>query len=70
MITAEHDLLIFLPKPIIGKGKSGHHVNRSFTDTKGHNAIANDERGDPNNLKTLASGCIAGWMKHHKALAR
>jgi glutamine synthetase len=62
-------LLTFLPKPIAGKGGSGLHVNLSFTDAQGKNAIAHGERGDPANLNDLARGCIAGWMRHHRGLA-
>jgi glutamine synthetase len=62
-------ILTFLPKPIPGKGGSGLHVNLSFTDAHGHNAIANGDRGSPANLNDLAKGCIAGWMRHHRGLA-
>jgi glutamine synthetase len=69
-IALQHGILLsFLPKPIIGKGGSGMHVNLSFVDNKGQNALANGERGDPANLNPLAKCCIAGWMRHHKALA-
>lgn len=62
-------ILTFLPKPIPGKGGSGLHVNLSFTDAHGHNAIANGDRGSPANLNDLAKGCIAGWVRHHRGLA-
>lgn len=62
-------ILTFLPKPVPGKGGSGLHVNLSFTDAHGHNAIANGDRGSPANLNDLAKGCIAGWMRHHRGLA-
>ena len=62
-------LLTFLPKPIAGKGGNGMHINLSFTDKDGANALANGDRGDPANLNALAKGCIAGWMQHHKAMA-
>ncbi len=69
-IAWDHGILLtFLPKPIPGKGGSGMHVNLSFADKHGHNALANGEKGDPANLNDLAKGCIAGWMRHHKALA-
>lgn len=69
-IAWDHGIILsFLPKPIAGKGGSGLHVNLSFTDTREHNAIANGERGDPDNLNDLARGCIAGWMHHHRAIA-
>jgi glutamine synthetase len=62
-------LLTFLPKPFLNKGGSGLHVNLSFTDAGGKNAIAQGDRGDPGNLNALATGCIAGWMKHHRGMA-
>ncbi len=62
-------ILTFLPKPFGNKGGSGLHVNLSFTDRKGENALANGDRGDPANLNPLAKGCVAGWMRHHKGLA-
>lgn len=69
-IAWDHGILLsFLPKPIPGKGGSGLHVNLSFTDAKDHNAIANGDRGSPDSLNDLAKGCIAGWMRHHKAIA-
>ena len=57
-------ILTFLPKPIPDRGGSGVHVNFSFTDQQGGNAIA--PTGD---LSDLAKGCIAGLIKHHEALA-
>ena len=69
-IAWDHGILLsFLPKPIPGKVGSGLHVNLSFTDAKDHNAIANGDRGSPDSLNDLAKGCIAGWMRHHKAIA-
>ncbi len=62
-------ILSFLPKPIPGKGGSGMHVNLSFTDHSGANALANGDVGDPKNLNDIARGCISGWMQHHKAMA-
>ena len=69
-VALEHGILLpFLPKPIPGKGGSGLHVNLSFTDRKEHNALANGDRGDPDNLSDLAKCCIAGWMRHHKGIS-
>ena len=62
-------ILTFLPKPIPGKGGSGMHINLSFTDHNGANALANGDHGAPANLSDLARGCIAGWMHHHRAMA-
>lgn len=69
-IALDHGVILsFLPKPIPGKGGSGLHVNLSFTDRNGQNALANGEKGDPDDLSEVARGCIAGWMRHHKAIA-
>ncbi len=69
-IAWDHGIVLsFLPKPILGKGGSGMHVNLSFTDAKEHNALAKGDRGDPSDMNDLARGCIAGWMRHHKAMA-
>jgi glutamine synthetase len=62
-------LLSFLPKPIMGKGGSGLHVNLSFTDKRDHNALAHGDHGAPRVMNDLARGCIAGWMRHHKGIA-
>ncbi len=62
-------ILTFGPKPIPDAGGNGMHINLSFVDDKGNNAIANGETGDINNMNDLAKGCVAGWMKHHKAMA-
>lgn len=62
-------LLTFMPKPINHAGGSGMHINFSFTDAKGGNAIANGEEGGPENLSDLARGCLSGLMHHHKGLA-
>lgn len=69
-VALDHGIILtFLPKPIPGKGGNGMHINLSFTDTAGQNALANGPSGDPNNLNDLARGCIAGWMHHHRAMA-
>jgi len=69
-IALDHGIILtFLPKPIAGKGGSGLHVNLSFTDHNGANALVKGDVGDPNNLSDLARGCIAGWMHHHKGMA-
>lgn len=62
-------ILTFLPKSIPGKRGSGMHVNLSFTDAKGQNALAHGDWGDPANINDLAKGCIGGWLAHHKGLA-
>lgn len=69
-VAMDHGIILsFLPKPIPGKGGNGLHVNLSFSDVKDHNALAHGEHGDPDNMNDLAKGCIAGWMRHHKAIA-
>ena len=69
-IALDHGVILsFLPKPIAGKGGSGLHVNLSFTDADGRNALAKGDWGNPDDLSDLARGCVAGWMRHHKAIA-
>lgn len=57
-------LLTYLPKPIPDRGGSGLHVNFSFTDDSGINAIAPDGE-----LSPLAEHCMAGLIQHHEGLA-
>lgn len=57
-------LLSFMPKPVPDRGGSGLHINFSFTDEQGNNAIA-----PSGSLSSLAQHCIAGLMHHHEALA-
>ena len=69
-VAYDHGIILtFMPKPILTKGGNGLHVNLSFTDEDGHNALSNGDRGGPDHLNELARGCIAGWMRHHKGLA-
>ncbi len=57
-------LLTYLAKPIPDRGGSGLHVNFSFNDDNGNNAIA------PNGeLSELAKQAIAGLIEHHEGLA-
>lgn len=62
-------ILTFLPKPIPELGGSGMHINFSFTDTNGQNALANGPKGGPDHLNDLARGCLGGLVHHHKGLA-
>ncbi|MBP0485083.1 glutamine synthetase family protein [Sagittula salina] len=62
-------VLTFLPKPIPELGGSGMHINLSFTDAQGNNALANGPKGGPEHLNDLARGCLSGLVKHHKGLA-
>ena len=59
-------LLSFLPKPIADRGGSGMHINISFNDVEGNNALADATK--EGRLSDLAKGCIAGLVKHHVAL--
>jgi glutamine synthetase len=69
-IALEHGVVLtFMPKPVAEGGGSGLHVNLSFTDAQGQNALANGPTGGPENMNDLAKGCIAGWLRHHKGLA-
>ncbi len=64
-VAAEKGLILtFLPKPIPERGGSGLHVNFSFTDKDGKNAVGPEGR-----LSNLAEGCVAGLMHHHEGLA-
>lgn len=65
-IAYDHGILLsFLPKPIAEAGGSGMHINFSFTDGAGNNAITSND----GELNALASGCVAGLLHHHKGLA-
>ena len=59
-------LLSFMPKPIPDIGGSGMHINLSFRDKDGNNAMAGGTR--KGELSSLVSGCIAGLVKHHEAM--
>lgn len=60
-------ILTCLPKPFASKGGSGTHVNFSFLDKKGINAVG--DPGDENSMTKLARGCVAGLMKHYRGMA-
>jgi len=62
-------ILTFLPKPISELGGSGMHINFSFTDDSGQNALATGPVGGPDHLNDLSRGCLAGLVHHHKGLA-
>ena len=62
-------LLTFLPKPFFDRGGSGMHINLSFADATGANALSNGPQGGVAGMNALGRGCIAGWMQHHKGLA-
>ncbi|MFN3145400.1 MAG: glutamine synthetase [Paracoccaceae bacterium] len=69
-VALDHGIVLtFLPKPVAEGGGSGMHVNLSFADAQGRNAVAAGDGGGPDNMSELARGCIAGWMHHHRGLA-
>lgn len=69
-IALEHGVVLtFLPKPIAQAGGSGMHINFSFTDAQGANALSSGSKGGPDHMNDLARGCIAGLMHHHRGLA-
>ncbi len=69
-IALEHGVILtFMPKPIAEAGGSGMHINFSFTDGGGGNALSSGPDGGPENMNDLARGCVAGLMHHHQGLA-
>jgi len=69
-IALEHGLILtFMPKPIAEAGGSGMHINFSFSDDEGKNALSNGPIGGPEHMNELARGCVAGLVHHHKGLA-
>lgn len=61
--------LTFMPKPISDVGGNGMHINFSLWDKDGNNASGKPDEGSQYGLNELAQGCVAGLVKHHKALA-
>ena len=67
-IAIDHGIVLtFMPKPILTLGGSGLHVNFSFLDKQGNNAISGGSSA--NGLNDLTRGCIAGLMHHHRGMA-
>ncbi len=62
-------VLTFMPKPIAEAGGSGMHINFSFQDDTGANALSSGPRGGPDHMNDLARGCLSGLVHHHKGLA-
>jgi glutamine synthetase len=62
-------VLTFMPKPIAEAGGAGMHINFSFLDETGANALSSGSRGGPEHMNDLARGCLAGLVHHHKGLA-
>lgn len=69
-VALEHGItLSFLPKPIEDVGGSGMHINFSFADANGNNALSMDGKSGPDHMNDLARGCVAGLVHHHRGLA-
>lgn len=69
-IALEYGIVLsFMPKPVAEGGGSGMHVNFSFLDGDGGNALSSGPRGGPDHLNDLARGCLAGLVHHHRGLA-
>ena len=69
-VALDHGIVLtFLPKPVSELGGSGMHINFSFRDADGNNALAAGETGGPDHLNDLSRGCLAGLVHHHKGLA-
>lgn len=59
-------LLTMMPKPLPMLSGTGLHINLSFRDKNGKNAMAGGtEKGQ---LSNLVSGCISGLVHHHEPL--
>ncbi|MGH1575817.1 glutamine synthetase [Planktotalea sp.] len=69
-VAFEHGIILsFLPKPIEEAGGSGLHVNFSFSDQDGNNALSMGGKSGPDHMNDLAKGCVSGLVHHHKGLA-
>ncbi len=56
-------LLTFMGKPINDRGGSGLHVNLSFRDEAGENAMSDPDAAD--GLSDIARSVVAGMLHHH-----
>ncbi len=69
-IALEYGIVLsFMPKPIAEAGGSGMHINFSFLDGAGGNALSAGPVGGPDHMNDLARGCLGGLLHHHKGLA-
>jgi glutamine synthetase len=69
-IALEYGIVLsFMPKPIAEAGGSGMHINFSFVDQSGGNALSSGPRGGPEHMNDLARGCLGGLIHHHMGLA-
>lgn len=67
-VALDHGIVLtFMPKPIPALSGSGLHVNFSFVDENGRNAIG--DATTPDQMAALTRGCIAGLMRHHAGMA-
>lgn len=67
-VALEHGIVLtFMPKPILHLGGNGLHVNFSFWDRHGNNAVG--ESGSIEHMTELTRGCVAGLMHHHRGMA-
>lgn len=67
-VALDHGVVLtFMPKPILAKGGSGMHINFSFLDKNGKNAVGNES--SPEKMTSVTRGCIAGLMHHHRGMA-
>jgi glutamine synthetase len=57
----------FVGRPFGARGGSGLHVNISFRDANGQNALY--DPNDPEGLSDLARRCMAGMLAHHDGTA-
>ncbi|MGZ4126416.1 MAG: glutamine synthetase family protein [Actinomycetota bacterium] len=57
----------FIGRPFADRGGSGLHVNISFRDANGQNALY--DPNDPEGLSDLARRCMAGMLAHHDGTA-
>lgn len=69
-IALEYGIVLsFMPKPVAEGGGSGMHINFSFTNESGGNALSTGPKGGPDHMNDLAKGCLAGLFYHHRGLA-
>jgi glutamine synthetase len=65
--TREGHRATFIGRPFADRGGSGLHVNISFRDADGRNALYDEE--DPEGLTDLARHAMAGMLAHHEGTA-